>query len=152
MPLGVSPSPNRSTAYITGIQYRTLTPVTVTLTTAGGVGTMTAAQCLSGLLRVDCQDAQSLTFPTAAQIIAAMPGPEVGSTFELTIINFGDTTLTMVVGAGMTNFTIGAVKAIMTLATFVSKKFTIRVTGIAAQGGTDAVELYGHGSTTLAVG
>jgi hypothetical protein len=152
MALAASSTPNRSTPYITGIPYRTLTPVTITLTTGGGAGTMTAAQCLSGLLRVDCQDAQSLNFPTAAQIIAAIPGVEVGTTFELCVLNFGDTTLTMVVGAGMTNFTIGSVKAIMTLATFVEKRFTIRVTGITAQGGTDAVELYGHGSTTLAIG
>src|SRR5690606_40502818 len=45
--------------------YPTVTPHAKTLTTAGGAQTLTAAELLGGLLLSNCDDAQTLTLPSA---------------------------------------------------------------------------------------
>src|SRR4051794_226301 len=52
--LSFTPSVNH--ARFSTLVYPTVTPVTKTLTTAGGVITLTTDELLGGLLRVDCQD------------------------------------------------------------------------------------------------
>lgn len=125
------------------------TPTTITLTTAGGVVTLTAAQLLNGLLRCDCQDAQTMTTPTAALLIAAIMGCQVGTSFDLDVVNYGDTTLTVGLGTGVTKLTVAGVAAVMTLATLTAKRFTFVVTNNTV--GSEAVEVYAFGSTAAAV-
>lgn len=102
-----------------------------TLSTAGGAETMTAAELLKGFLVADCQDAQTWTLPTAALLRAAIPGVKVGDTFEFVVANYGDSTLTIGLGTGITKTTIATVAAIMTIATLTAKRFRLECTGVA---------------------
>lgn len=89
----------------------------LTLTTAGGPQTLTAKQFLSGYIRVNCDDAQTLNTPTAAQVYSALRGAEKGSAFEVVIANTGDSTLTISGGTGVT------VTGTATIAAGYSKRF-----------------------------
>lgn len=66
--------------------------------------TLTAAQLVNGIVVVfDQTTAQDVTTPTAAEIIALIPNCQVGSSFELTLIN-GHTSsgdVTLVAGEGV---------------------------------------------------
>jgi len=66
--------------------------------------TLTVAQILNGLLVGVPTAARSYTLPTAAAIVAAVEGIEVGSAFELAIRNdsAGAFALTLVAGTGIT--------------------------------------------------
>lgn len=131
------------------LAYPTVTPTLVTLTTAGGVVTLTAAQLLSGLLTCDCQDAQTMTTPTAALIVAAIQGCMIGCSFDVDVVNYGDTTLTVALGTGVTKATIATVSAVLTLATLTAKRFKFVVTNNVV--GSEAVSVYAFGSTAAAV-
>lgn len=127
------------------------TPVVTTATTPV---TGTVAQLLGGLLTVDCQDAGTWTTPTAALINAAIPGVAVGCSFEVDVINYGDTTLTIGLGTGVTKVTIAGVAAVMTIATLNAKRFRFVCTGVASDavvGSTDTWNVYAFGSTAAAV-
>lgn len=122
-----------------------------TLTTGGGVETATAAEVLGGLLIINCDDAQTLTLPTAALLNAAIPGVNVGTSFRISVINTGDTTLTIAVGTGGTLVVdSGASKSsVATIVANASKDFWIRVTSVATPatvGSTDGYTVYGLGS------
>jgi hypothetical protein len=78
----------------------------------------------------DCQDAQTWTLPTATLLNAGIPGVEVGSVLEFSVVNYGDTTLTIGLGTGITKTTIAGVAAIMTLATLTTKRFRLECTGV----------------------
>ena len=153
MPVQQTYTPTVGFAGFSTITFPRITVNTITLTTAGGVRLLTATELLQGLVRLDCQDAQTLTLPTAAAIIAAIEGCVVGTTFEVDILNFGDTTCTVALNTGITNFTIGVVKSVLTIATFNTKRFRFVVTGVNRENGTqtDAIELYGFGSTAAAL-
>jgi len=148
MPL-TSFSPSVQYGRFSTLSYPTAVPVTKTLTTGGGVITMTTAELLGGLLRVDCDDAQTLTTPTAAAIVAAIQGCQVGTSFECDVINYGDTTLTIGLGTGVTKLTIHTVAAVLTLVTLTAKRLRFVVTN--TTGGSEAVEVYAFGSTAAAV-
>ena len=106
----------------------------LTLTTGGGVGTLTTKQLLSGFIVVDTQDAQTLNTPTATAIVNAIKGVRVGSSFEFAIRNTGDTTLTLGAGTGVTLAT-GNTNTVVTVAT---RRFLVRVTNTT----TPAVTIY----------
>ena len=129
--------------------YPTITPTLITLTTAGGVRTLTVAELLAGFLTVDCQDAQTATTPTAALIVAAINGCQIGQAFYVDVVNYGDTTLTIGLGVGVTKTTIATVAAVLTLATLVSKRLLFVVTNVTP--GSEAVTLWAFGSTAAAV-
>jgi hypothetical protein len=129
------------------------TPAAITLTTGGGVRTLTAAEVLGGLLIINCDDAQTATLPTAALLNAAIPGAAVDVCFDVDIINVGDTTLTIAVGTGGT-LTVGNSKAtVATVVALASKRITIRITGVIQQPGStaDSYTVIGHGSIAAAV-
>lgn len=150
MAIGASFSPTRTYPVISTVLFSQVDPVSWTLTTGGGVQTMTVAQCLSGLHLVDCQDAQSLTFPTAALLVAGISGIAVGTSFDLTVINYGDSTLTMVLGTGITKTTIATVSPIITIATLTAKRFLLNCTGVLKQGSSaDAFVLYTMSASTV---
>jgi hypothetical protein len=150
---GAGFSPLRGEPTMGGIPLPLKTPTLMTLTTGGGVRTLTAAEVLGGLLVVNCDDAQTATLPTAALLLASMPGAAVGQSFDVDLINTGDTTVTVAVGTGGTLATGSNSKS--TVATVVSnaaKRFTIRITSMIAYGDTsDGYLVYGFGSTAAAV-
>lgn len=137
------------------IPLPTKTPTLATLTTSGGARTLTAAEVLGGLLILNVDDAQTATLPTAALLNAAIPSVSVGCSFDLDVINTGDTTLTVAIGTGGT-LVVGS-NSKSTVATVVSnaaKRFTIRITGVASPGDpstSDSYLVYGFGSTAAAV-
>lgn len=152
MTVAASLGPNRNNPHFSSLTYPLMAPTQKVLTTAGGVQTMLAAEALCGLLLCDCQDAQTYTLPSATVLNAAIPGVQVGTTFDLDIVNYGDTTLTIGLGTGVTKITIASVAPVLTLATLVSKRLRLVCTGVATpSGGTDAWVVYGFGSTAAAV-
>lgn len=132
--LGLVPIPN-------------MTVTSMTLTTGGGAGTLTAANLLGGFIIVNCDDAQSLAFPSASDLIAAIPGVSgtaqftgtVG--FDLDIYNSGDTTLTMTAGTGCT------IVGTATLLTVTAKRFKIIITD--ANPAAPTYSAYSMGPTTV---
>lgn len=142
-------TPSDGYARFSTLAYPTITPTLITLTTAGGVRTLTAAELLSGLLTVDCQDAQTMTTPTAALIVAAINGCQVGTAFDVAVINYGDTTLTIGLGTGVTKATIASVASVMTVVTLAAKRLMFVVTNNTV--GSEAVSVYAFGSTAAAV-
>jgi len=111
MPL-TSFTPQQGFPNFKSLTYPTTVVGTPVVTTATTPVTMTVAQLLGGLLAVDCQDAGTLTTPTAALINAAIPGAAVGVSFEVDVINYGDTTLTIGLGTGVTKFQHGDAVAV----------------------------------------
>lgn len=123
-----------------------------TLTTSGGARTLTAAECLGGLFIINCDDAQTVTLPTATLLNAAIQGVVAGASFDIDIINVGDTTITVAVGTGGSLVVGNSKSSVATIATNVSKRFTIRVTGVTQQGdASDSYVVYGFGSISAAV-
>lgn len=144
-------APTNSYARFATLTYPTVTPTLITLTTAGGVVTLTAAQLLSGLLTCACEDAQTMNTPTAAAIVAAINGCQVGTSFDVDVVNYGDTTLTVGLGSGVTKASLAAapVSAVLTIVTLAAKRLKFVVTN--ATVGSEAVSVYAFGSTAAAV-
>lgn len=152
MALGTRRTPERNSPLLSGVLIPKKTATQQVLSTGGGVVTMTVAQALQGLLPCDCQDAQTITLPSAALLVAGIPGCAVGSSFDLDIINYGDTTLTVGLGTGVTKTTIAGVAAVLTLVTLASKRLTLICTGVLANGdAADAFVVWAHGSLAAAV-
>lgn len=129
--------------------FPSITLATITLTTAGGVRTLTVAEVTNGLLRINCDDAQTATTPTAALLVAGINGCVVGTSFYVDVINYGDTTLTIGLGTGVTKLTVASVAAVLTIVTLAAKRLLFVCTN--ATVGSEAFELYAFGSTAAAV-
>lgn len=123
-----------------GVFVPTYSAQTATVTTATTPVTVTAAQILQGVLIVDCQDAGTITFPTAALLKAAIPAPDVGTAFELIVLNSGDTTLTVAIGSG------GTLVGTATVATVSSKRLLFRFTNVTE--GSEAYTVYSLGASS----
>lgn len=99
--------------------------------------TLTAAELINGCIDVTVANSTTaLTMPTAAQVVAAIPGCQVGSTFELTLMNLGSGTLTWTLGTGITGKTTNDVT---TVATNKGESYRFVVTN--ATVGTEAVKV-----------
>jgi hypothetical protein len=88
-----------------------------------GAATLTAAQMISSRLFTYDGANADLTTATAAEILAALSGEEVGDTFEFVIVNIeasGTDTATLVAGSGVTLRGNGGVVA-ATAATFMGR-------------------------------
>ena len=88
----------------------------VTVTSATGDITLTAAQALGGIISCNkgSDAALTVTSPTGAQLDAGLPSAKIGSTFELTVTNNNNTgassTVTFAAGAsGVTLVGTGAI-------------------------------------------
>lgn len=115
--------------------------VTPTTDTTAGAVTLTAAQLLGGLILRDPNGAgRSDVFPTAALLVAAIPGATIGTSFNVTIRNTADAaeTITMTAGTGCT------ISGTATIAQNNSKTFLIRLTGVTA--GSEAYTAYSLGT------
>lgn len=80
--------------------------VGVLTTDATGAATtnLTAAQTINGVYRLTtASGGVALTFPSAASVVAAIPQCQVGSRFDLAVINAGSgQTITLTAGTGNT--------------------------------------------------
>ena len=104
------------------------TPISATVVstiTTAGAATYTAAQVLGGLILRDPSGAsRSDVTPTAALIIAAIPGASAGDSFEFIVRNDADAAETITVTAG-TDVTLSGT---MTIAQTYAKRFRCVVT------------------------
>lgn len=144
-------TPARGFPHFSSLVFPKGVPTNIVLSTAGGVRTLTAAEILGGLLLVDCQDAQTMTLPTAALLNAAIPGVAPGTQFDLDVVNYGDTTLTIGLGTGLTKTTIATVAPVLTLVTLASKRLRLVCTSVAQGTVADAWIVYAFGSLAAAV-
>jgi hypothetical protein len=119
---GAGFSPLRGEPTMGSIPIPDLTITSTVASTGSGAITLTAAQIIGGFLIVDCQDAQNAAMPTAELLIAAIPGVKVGSSFQFQIKNSGDSTLTVVLGTGVT------VTGTATVITAEQKQFLVYIT------------------------
>jgi hypothetical protein len=142
-------APQTQYSRFSGPVIPTVTPTLQVLSTAGGALTMTVAQLFAGLLTPDVQDAQTWTTPTAAAIVAAIEGCQVGAAVDLDLTNYGDSTVTIGLGTGVTKVTIAGVAAVMTVLTLATKRFRFVVTN--ATVGSEAVVVYVVGGFAGAV-
>lgn len=151
MSIATRRTPERASPLLSGLVMQKGVTTSKTLSTAGGVITATAAELLTGLIVIDTQDAQTYTLPTAALLNAAIPGVEVGNFFEFNIINYGDSTLTVGLGTGVTKTTIATVASVMTIVTLAAKRFRLECTGVLVNGSAaDAWVVWAYGSTAAA--
>lgn len=116
--------------------------LTVTTEATVGAVTYTAAQLLGGLILRDPNGAgRSDVTPTAALIVAAIPGCAVGTAFEFEIRNTADAAETITVTAGTTVTLSGT----MTIAQNNTKRFLAVITAV----GTPAVTIYSRGTVVF---
>jgi hypothetical protein len=142
-------TPARGMPHFSSLVFPKVVPTNQVLSTAGGVVTLTAAQILGGLMLCDTQDAQTMTLPTAALLCAAIPGCAVGTAFDLDVVNYGDSTLTIGLGTGITKTTIATVAPVLTIVTLAAKRLKLVCTNVTP--GSEAWVVYGFGSTAAAV-
>ena len=57
--------------------------------------TLSAAQCIGGIVRDNCNAAITVTLPTVTQCIALIPGAQVGTSWNLIYQNPGNSTITL---------------------------------------------------------
>jgi hypothetical protein len=110
-----------------------------------GAATYTAGQLKAGIILRDPNGAgRTDTLPTAALLLAAFPGVQIGSTFEFVVENQADAaeTITIAAGTGGT----AASGHTLTIAQNNSKRFAIRFTGVTP--GSEAYTLYNRGTFT----
>lgn len=113
---------------------------TATIETAvDDTATVTAAQLLKKIIDAVPTGAATFTLPTAALLVAAMPGVKVGDTFEFIITNnsAGANTITVAAGTG------GTADGTVTVAQNVVRKFVVHITNVTAS--SEAYTVYGIG-------
>ncbi len=123
-----------------------LLPGQMGLAAPTATATLSAANSYNTIIRGVPTAAATYTTATAADIVAAIGGDcAVGTTFMLVVLNAsaGANTITI---AGGTDVTVSGVATVVQNA---SKVFLGRVTNVTA--GSEAITLYGLGSTAAAV-
>lgn len=117
------------------IGYKTVASVTVT-----GNATLTAANMMTGnILRSGPTSAYTDTTDTAANIVASIPNPVIGSGYELNIANTVAFACTLAAGGGVT------LAGTTAIAASASRKYVVTVTNVV----TPAVTITGISSGTL---
>ncbi len=113
-----------------------------TLTTPLVNSTLTAAQLLGGYIDMSfaASAPNSITLPTSALIVAAVPGIKVGSSFTCRFRRSASTTQTIVLGANMTALT----GSILTVVQGSIRSFTFLITNV----GTPAITVLPLGTST----
>jgi hypothetical protein len=130
MALGTRRTPERMSPLLSGLPIPLFTVATEA--TVGAV-TYTVAQVLGGFINRDPNGAgRTDILPTAALLVAAIPGCQVGSGFEFTIRNNADAAETITLNAG-TGGTLSAAGQSTTTSTIVqnnSRRFAIVFTNV----------------------
>lgn len=104
--------------------------------TTGTASTATAANFLGGVFHFSGGTTYTLTTPSAAALVAAIPNVEVGSSVPVRIYNANSGTVTLTAGAGVT------VVGPATVATSKAQGWDVIVTNATA--GAEAVTLVAH--------
>ena len=123
-----------------------LLPGQMGLAAPTATATLSTADSFNSIIRGVPAAAATYTTATAAAIVAAIGGDcAIGTTFMVVVINAsaGANTITIAGGTGVT------VSGVATIVQNASKEFLGRVTAVAA--GSEAITLYGLGSTAAAV-
>lgn len=120
-------------------------PLTVAATLSDAANdTYTVAEVLGGLILRDTNGAaRTDTLPDAADLLAAIPGAIVGTSFKFTVRNTADAaeTLTVAAGAG------GTISGTATIAESNSKEFLVVFTDV--DSGSEAYTVYSLGTATF---
>jgi len=124
--------PNGAGGYQVGAGNRAETIMSYASTpqTATSTATLTAAQLVGGMLVANpSTSAATYTLPAASTVDTALPNATVGSTFDLSIVNIGTSSGTVVLAMGSgTGFTDGG-NAATSVATTSSAMYRFRKTG-----------------------
>jgi len=131
----------KGTGVVVNTQSLPYFAITVTTEATAAAVTYTAAQLKGGLiLRNTNGAARADLFPTAANIVAALPSAFVGQTFEVTIRNTAAAaeTITMTTNTGLT------LSGTMTIAQNNQKPFLVRLTNVTT--GSEAATIYSMGT------
>lgn len=113
-----------------------VTPVKIAIQSvtalADAAATLTAAEMIAGLFTITPTAGRALTTDTAANIVAAISGAEVGTWFDLTIVCLAAFAATLTAGSGVTivgtaavNNQAGTFKVLLTDVTSGSEAVTI---------------------------
>jgi hypothetical protein len=122
-----------------------LLPGQITLAAPTATATLTAAQSYNSIVRGVPSAAATYTTATAAAIVAAIGGDcAIGTSFRVVVINAsaGANTITVAGGSGVT------VSGVATVVQNASKEFIGYVAAV--ESGSEAITLYGLGSTAAA--
>lgn len=112
----------------------------ISINTAGNT-TLTIAQLLAGIITIDPNGAgRTITFPTAALMVAGMTGCAVGDTIEVFISNGADAAETLTFAAGTGGAFDAAFLAAKTIAQSGQKVFYLRLTNVTS--GAEAYVVY----------
>lgn len=106
---------------------------TVTAVAAASTITLTAAQMVNGIVTHTGGSTCTVTTPTAAAIVAAIPDCQVGYAFELHVVNNN---------SGSTSFTGGTGVTIPALLATVATGTVRTIKGVVTNVATPAVQLY----------
>lgn len=139
--MGPSLTPARGFPHFNSLIYPTIVPAVVT---TAGAATYTAQQLLGGfILRDPAGAARSDSLPSAALLVAALPGVAVGTTFRVVVRNdaAGAFAITVLAGAGVT------LSGTATIAQNNLKVFLVRFTNVSP--GTEAYTVYSLGSSVF---
>ena len=131
----------KGTGVVANTQSLPYFSTTVTTEATAAAVTYTAAQLKGGLILRNTNGAsRSDLFPTAANIVAAIPGAFVGQTFEVNIRNTAGAaeTITMTTNTGLT------LSGTMTITQLHQKPFLVRLTNVTA--GAEAATIYSMGT------
>ena len=141
-PCGFLYNAGNSTHYSSGPWFNTTNPVALGTVSAL---VLTPGQVLAGILsRSTTGGNLTDTLPTAALLVAAIPGATVGTTFSILMQNIGSgNTWTIAVGTGGT----AASGSTLTIAGLSNKTFLIRFTAV--DSGNEAYTLYSSGTSVF---
>lgn len=102
---------------------------TVTTDATAGARTYTATEFVGGVIVRDCAGSSRTDVgPTAAALVAAIPGAVVGTSFTLRVSNSSDAAETITMSAGTGGTTVG----VMTIAQSNYKDFVVVLTNVTA--------------------
>lgn len=119
--------------------------ITVTTTNTAANLALTAAQLLGGLILRDCNgSARTDTLPTAAAVVDAVEGCQVGQAFEFTVRNTSSTAVAITIAAATTATTISGTA---TIAQLNSKTFLCVLTNVTL--GSETMTVYSMGSVVF---
>jgi len=101
--------------------------------------TLTAAETVGGIVTMTPSAGRALTTPTGAQLKTYFGGPlEIGTSFELTVVNVAAATHAITLTAAASGITLGGVSGMATVAASTSATYVFVCTAV----GTPAFTVY----------
>lgn len=101
--------------------------------------TLTAAECVEGVVTMTPSAGRALTTPTGAALKTYIGGPlEIGTSFELTVVNVAAATHAITLTAAASGITLGGVAGMATVAAATSATYLFVCTAV----GTPAFTVY----------